>query len=68
MVNQLGFSSVDYPAKKKCTKREVFFGDDGGHRAVDDARSRDRTELSEARIAGRTAAVPAPTMLGIYCL
>ena len=44
------------------------FGGDGGHRAVGDARSRDRTALSEARTAGQTAAVPAHRHAAHLCL
>ena len=45
-----------------------IFGGDGGHRAVGDARGRDRTALSESRTAGRAAAFPLIVMLRIYCL
>ena len=58
-MDQLSFASLDFAAKKKRTKRDVFLGRDGNGGAVGSARRRDRAALSQDRPARRSAAVPA---------
>ena len=57
-MDQLSFASLDFAAKKKRTKRDVFLTEMAAVVPWGALEAFDRTALSEGRAARRAAAVP----------
>ena len=68
-MGQLSFASLDFAAKKKRTKRDVFLSEMAAVVPWGGARRGDRAALPQDRPAGRgRRPFPLGVMLRIYCL